>query len=310
MHQNYVRLSDADICSLCFLKKSPFLDYPAKSMELAFFESHLRWREENEELLKQFNCTRKVDIGYKSFLFDEDHRAFIICPSQGSYKKYKPDVFMGSDVISVKKKYIKSEDVEIGYISKNYEYKSYWPSVNSVKYTFALDFKIKNDYTPLFRVDLNNNDPVFIDRPDCDLTLEDSIFEGLSVRTKYLGRRDNSLEVMDTSGFYDYDKRLSLVCKLIKRLQTGRKFPKEKKIPEYRYRLISPAAACKCSFLGFLGSVISAFCCCGFLCPVSFIISFVGLIITRKKDYRGKVYAVLGMLCSMIQLVLMIVYYN
>lgn len=308
-----VKLKDGFICKLCYSKKSELLKVSPTNISVDSFSEHLKEREKNKEKLPKYNF-KKLISGDINLLIDEEKRAFIVnnrsyfnLSSKGSDN---PNIFYLDNITDVIGR-IEENYSEITYSDSNSWSKSFKPKVYSVSYTFKVIISLKNSLVPVISLELGNADD------DGDSLSYDYRFDGGSIIQKYdekigirackdyFGRRDNKSAVLESESYLENEKRLEEVVNYLTSLMPGYD-PQNATPVEYntaqKKRLISSRTACKLAFWGFILSLSSIFCCCGVVSPVSLILSIIGLFSTRKHDIRAKVYSIIGIVLSLLQI--------
>ncbi len=124
------KLKDGRLDKSCTEKLSPLLGY-LKNYTVDEIKEHLAYREENEQIVKNFNVTHAFGGDGAILYIDAENRKFFVSSSD-SWRSLNPDVFDFSQVVDgdmnvvEDKKELKKKDddgKEVSYNPKRYEYR-------------------------------------------------------------------------------------------------------------------------------------------------------------------------------------------
>ena len=308
-----VKLSDGYICKNCF-KHNP--DFSSDNMNHGKDNSSINddtgeKREKRKSPLEGYNFDRRI-VGLSIILVDESKGAFVI-DSQSNRGwlvrliPKKPVVMLFKDVAKITPK-IETSESEITYSWG----RSYIPRVYSETFTFSIEVKFNNNIghdlvIDLFEVNQDIQELVQDDDDTLLYTLFDKFFKRKPCK-EFIGRRDNYFELLESEEYYDTNQRLNDAVEYLRSRVPGYQGDSADNSQDnlkYKKHVISSAQACKFAFFGFLLSIASYFC-CAILSPISLVLSLIGLFASRKYEVRAKVYSVIGIVLSIVQIALVI----
>ena len=319
---NKVKLSDGLICTYCYNKKSKIISVNPGRITVESFRKHLEDREKNKETIVKYNFSKEIS-GNNAILIDVENRAFIFKKQKyfspfGNDYSDNPDVFFIRNITKIVPR-IQEDETEITYTDSNDNYNCFKPSVYSITYSFVIDIELHNSLISKFCIILDKaSDPsnsfkehyVF----DSNSLIVNKYDEKIGFRScmDFLGRRNNRVSVLESDEYRECEKKLNETVDYLLSLHPDpdsvvTAHVESKSIKNDHW--ISSAHACQIAFYGFAISLTSVFCCCGFLSPISLILSLIGLFSTRKQDIRAKVYSIIGIILSIIQIVIIIVFF-
>jgi hypothetical protein len=153
------KLEDGNLCKDCAKKLSPFFS-ERKSSTVDEIKQQLKYREENENLLRNFRPN--VTIG--DVRIDTNAGTFIVCKSS-DFRKFNPDLISFSQVTDVNTDISEDRD-EIYYKDEQGNNRSYDPPRYEYKYSFFISIYVNSPWFSEIKFELTD----FNSRPDSRYT--------------------------------------------------------------------------------------------------------------------------------------------
>lgn len=148
------KLEDGNMCKHCAEKLSPWFSERREST-VAEIKEQLAYREENLEVVKQFNVTRTIGGDYKKVLLDENQKLFTVTSARDLVEA-NPDILKFSQVTGCKlniddrRNEVKRRDAEGKYVSYN-------PPRYTVEYDFDVEIYVNHPYFNEMSLRLNSS---------------------------------------------------------------------------------------------------------------------------------------------------------
>ncbi len=148
------KLEDGNMCKHCAEKLSPWFSERREST-VAEIKEQLAYREENLEVVKNFNVTRTIGGDYKKVLLDENQKLFTVTSARDLVDA-NPDILKFSQVTGCKldiddrRNEVKRKDAEGKMVSYN-------PPRYTVEYDFNVEIYVNHPYFNEMNLRLNGS---------------------------------------------------------------------------------------------------------------------------------------------------------
>ena len=148
------KLKDGRLCKKCAAKLSPWIS-GLRGFTLEDIDRHLAEREENLEVVRNFNITHVVGNGYTKLYIDLDNQLAVIT-SNSNWRSSNPDVFRFSQLVScdmniheteTELKQKDPEGKEVSYNPKRFEY----------SYNFNVTLNVNSEWYNTVTFRMNNS---------------------------------------------------------------------------------------------------------------------------------------------------------